>query len=71
MSRRSWHCVLLICLIPALPPLRDVVEASMSSLMLCLLPCLAVAGWAFAELYVKSRRSLVDAMRSYGLALCT
>jgi hypothetical protein len=44
-------------------PARDVVEASMSSLMLCLLPCLAVAGWAFAELYVKSRRSLVDAMR--------
>lgn len=71
MSRKSWHLVLLICLIPALPPLRDVVEASMSLLMLCLLPCLAVAGWAFAELYVIRRRSLMAAMQPYGLALCT
>lgn len=68
---RLVRCVAwLLCLLPALPPLRAMFEASMALLMLAMLPGLFAAGCLMpAWLPIRRRARLFTRCRPYALAL--
>lgn len=62
--------IMLLCVLPALPPLRSAFEASMAMLMLGLLPSLFAAGCLAPSLVVRRCRVRASrAVRPYALAL--
>ncbi|RZT42200.1 hypothetical protein [Cupriavidus agavae] len=70
MSRPGLRLACLLCLLPALPPLRALCEASMALLMLGLMPALFAAGALLPGLLSGRRHAaLVAGLRPYGLAL--
>ncbi len=74
MNRQRARLVLLLCLLPALPPLRGMFEASMALLMLVQLPCLFAAGCLAPALlparhHARHHARLVVRLRPYALTL--
>nr|WP_315597074.1 hypothetical protein [uncultured Cupriavidus sp.] len=73
MRRRTCLTACLaqvVCLLPALPPLRSRFEASMALLMLGLLPCLFAAGCLAPLLLPERRRArLIVRLRPHALTL--
>lgn len=70
MTRACYRLPWLLCVLPALPPLRAWFESSMAMLMLGLMPCLFAAGCLLPRLLSAPRRARACIMlRPYALAL--